>query len=124
MAGVQAGLLLAGQSYNVLDTLPHLVNALLVAFNYGMVGFMIAAVSGQRGWALGAASGLAFASYLVNTMSVSVSSLATADKLTLFHYYSTTGSYDWHNLLIQVAVALLLVAVSVIGFNRRDIRAH
>jgi ABC-2 type transport system permease protein len=124
LAGVQLGVLIAGQSYNLLTALPYALNAFLVALNYGLIGFALAAATGRRGLALAVASGLAFAGYLVNAMSVSVTALQTADKLTLFHYYSTHGSYNWNHLIVQVLVALALLVVSLVGFTRRDIRAN
>jgi len=124
LIGVQLGLWVVGQQYSLLDVLPHLVNCLLVAMCYGLVGFTIAAVTGRRGLALGAASGLAFLSFLINSMAPAVDYLQTLDKLTLFHYYSIKGGYHWGNISLLAGIATLLIVVSLIAFNRRDIRAR
>lgn len=124
LLGVQLGLLTTGQSYSLLDVVPHLVNALLVTGSYGLVGFAIAAATGRRGLALGASSGLAFLSFLINSMAPSVSLFETLDKLTLFHYYTFKGGYDSGNLLLLTTIALILVAISVVTFRYRDIRAR
>ena len=124
LAGVALGVALNHKSYDLFNVFPELVSVVTLALNYGLVGFAIASVTGRRGWALGAASGIAFSSYLINTMAVSVTSLQAVDKLTLFHYYSTAGAYNWHNLFLQLAVGATLLLVSVVGFNRRDIRAR
>lgn len=124
LAGVALGLVFAGQHYNLAHVLPLLFSVLPVALNYGLVGFMVASVTGRRGLALGAASGLAFAGYVVNTMAASVGSLQTADKFTLFHYYATSTQLNWGNLAVQLSVAAVLLAASLAGFAHRDIRAR
>jgi ABC-2 type transport system permease protein len=124
LVGVEIGLLLIGHSYNLLDVLPHLINCLLVAVCYGLIGFTVASVSGRRGPALGAASGLAFLGFLINSMAGSVDIFKTADKFTLFHYYQTTGGYDWGNIGLLAGIAAFLILVSLIAFNHRDIRAR
>jgi ABC-2 type transport system permease protein len=124
LMGVQVGLWAIGRSYSLLDVVPHLVSALLVVVCYGLVGFTIASITGKRGIALGASSAFAFLSFLVNSMAPSVSYLATADKFTLFHYYSIKGGYNWDHMALLSTVAVVLVAVSVIVFRTRDIRAR
>jgi ABC-2 type transport system permease protein len=124
LLGVQLGLLAVGQSYNLLDVVPHLVNALLVTACYGLVGFMVASVTGRRGLALGLSSGLAFLSFLINSMAASVSLFETLDKATLFHYYNPKGGYDWGNLLLLSSIALILILASTLAFRQRDIRAR
>jgi ABC-2 type transport system permease protein len=124
LLGVQLGLLAVGQSYSLLDVLPHLVNVLLVAGCYGLVGFTVASVTGRRGLALGAASGFAFLGFLINSMAASVSYLETADKFTLFHYYATKGGYNWGNILLLATIALILIIASSLAFRQRDIRAR
>ena len=124
LLGVQLGLLATGHSYSLLNVVPHLVNALLVTGCYGLVGFTIASVTGKRGLALGTASGLAFLSFLINSMATSVSLFETLDKATLFHYYTIKGGYDWANLLLLASIALILILVSLAAFRHRDIRAR
>lgn len=124
LVGVQVGVWSIGQSYDIIDILPHLVGCLLVAICYGMIGFTVAAVTGRRALALGAASGLAFLSFLINSMAGAVASLQTLDKLTFFHYYQITGGYAWDNILLLIVIALLLTVVGVIAFSQRDIRAR
>jgi ABC-2 type transport system permease protein len=121
VAGVGAGLVLIGHTYNMLNMLPHLLNCLLVAFTYGLVGFAIASATGRRGVALGVSSGVAFLSYLVNSMASSVSIMHDLDKFTLFHYYNTDGGYNGADLLLVVCIALTLVIISLVTFERRDI---
>jgi len=124
LLGIQIGLWVIGQSYSLIDVLPYLSNCLLVALGYGLVGYMVASVTGKRGLALGASSGLAFLGFLVNSMAPSVSLFATLDHYTLFHYYQTSGGYNSGNLLLLMAVCIILVAISLTAFNHRDMRAR
>lgn len=124
LLGVQLGLWVIGQSYSLLDVLPHLVNCLLVSAGYGLVGFAAAAVTGRRGLALGIASGLAFLGFLINSMAASVPLFESLDKLTLFHYYANKGGYDWGNITLLTVFAAGLALVSLVAFSRRDIRAR
>jgi len=124
LLGVRLGLSAVGQSYSLIDVLPMLLNCLLVSLCYGLVGFTVASVTGRRGLALGAASGLAFLGFLINSMAASVSLFETLDKLTFFHYYNFHGGYDAGKLLLLSGIALVLITVSFIAFNRRDIRAR
>lgn len=124
LLGVQLGLWATGQSYSLFDVVPHLVSVLLIAGCYGLIGFTVASVTGKRGLALGASSAFAFMGFLINSMASSVSYMATADKFTLFHYYNTKGGYNWDNIMLLLAVAAILITVSVVAFNRRDIRAR
>lgn len=124
LLGVQIGLWLIGHSYSLLDVVPHLVNCLLVAGGYGLLGFAIGSVTGKRGLAMGAASGLAFLGFLINSMASSVAIFKTADKFTLFHYYQTTGGYNWDHVGLLGGIAVVLICVSLLAFDHRDVRAR
>jgi ABC-2 type transport system permease protein len=124
LLGIGLGLIVIGHSYNLLDVAPHLLNCLLVAVCYGLIGFTVASVSGRRGPALGAASGLAFLGFLINSMAASVSLFATLDHLTFFHYYQTSGGYNWQYIGLLAGLATLLVVISTVAFRLRDIRAR
>lgn len=124
LAGIQAGLVVTGHSYSLLDVLPFLANCLLVAIAYGLVGYTVAAATGRRGLALGAASGLAFVGFLINSMASSVAIFEKLDPFTLFHYYAGGLGYSWRNLGLLLVVCLVLVVVAMVAFNRRDIRAR
>jgi ABC-2 type transport system permease protein len=125
LLGVQLGLLTVGQSYSLLNVLPLLLNCALVAIGYGLVAFAVGAATGRRGLALGAASGLAFLGFLINSMAGSVAFLEKLDPLTLFHYYSKdAANFDWSNLGLLSGICLILIVVGTLVFRSRDIRAR
>lgn len=124
LVGVGLGLLATHHTYNYFDMLPMLINCIMIALNFGLLGAAIASVTGLKAPALGVASALAFLSYLVNSMAPSVDYLKSVDRLTLFHYYGTSGGYHWGYLGVQVAVMAVLLAISFSEFTHRDIRAR
>lgn len=123
VAGVALGMALLDESFGVANVALYTMNAAAVAAVYGLVGVAVASLSGSRGLALGFSSGFAFLSYLIHTMAPSVSALASIDKLTFFYYYQN-NPFSLMNFFVLLMAAAGLVAVSIIGFNRRDIRSH
>lgn len=122
LVGIELGLPLIHQHYGVVHILENILNCFVLAVDYGLVAFMLAAVTGRRALTIGAASGFAFASYLVNSLAPAVSYFENFDKLTLFHYYSTSG-LELKNFSLLFGIGVVLVIMSVIGFNKRDIKA-
>jgi len=103
--------------------LKYILDCATLALVYGLVGFVVAAVTGRRGMTLGIASGFAFLSYLVDSLAPAVSSLHAVDKLTFFYLYQN-DPFSWGRYAGLLLVAALLILVSVAVFNRRDIRQN
>lgn len=112
-----------GESFNLVHVLQYNLNCIALALVYGMVAFAFASTTGPRALSLGIASGFAFISYLINSMAPSVTMLETLDKATFFHYYRN-DPFSLSNFAVLVTAVLVLIAISIIGFNRRDIRAN
>jgi ABC-2 type transport system permease protein len=123
LAGIVIGVSALGESFNLVHVLQYTLNCLVVATVYGLIPFTIASLTGRRSLALGIGSGFAFLSYLLNSMAPSVSSLQTIDKLTFFHYYQNSP-FELRNIAVLLITIVILITVSVVGFNRRDIRAN
>jgi ABC-2 type transport system permease protein len=121
LVGIELTLPLIHQHYGVVPILENVLNCFVLAVDYGLVAFTLAAVTGRRGLAIGLGSAFAFASYLLNSLAPSVTYLQSFDKLTLFHYYATSG-LQVKNFSLLVSLGIVLIIVSVIGFNRRDIK--
>lgn len=123
IAGITIGTSLLGESFHLARVLGYTANCVAVATVYGLIPFTIAALTGWRAVALGIGSAFAFVSYLLNSMAPSVASLQTIDKLTFFHYYQN-DSFSLFNIIVLLIAAVLLITISLIGFNRRDIRTN
>ncbi len=92
-----------------------------LGITFGLVTFTLNAIFGIRGIVLGLSCAYAFFGYILTTLVVSVHGLSQIEKASLFHYYSTTGSYNYNDLAIFGRISLVLIILSVIFFSRRDI---
>lgn len=99
---------------------------ILLGLDFGLLALALSAATGHKGLAAGVASGVAAATYLVS----SLSSLATWMKpfryLSPFFYATDDNplgnSMGVGRLAVLAAVALVALAVAVVGFDRRDPR--
>lgn len=123
IVGIAVALSFLGENWSLTAVLKFSLNCLALSILYGLVGLLIAALTGRRALALGIASGFAFLSYLINSMAPSVSYLEATDKLTFFHYYQN-DPFQFGNFMILVISAILLLVCSCIAFTKRDIRAN
>lgn len=123
VVGTLIALRLLHESFNPAHILSFTVNCVAVALVYGLIAFCTASLTGKRSVALGIGSGLAFASYLIDSMAPSVSLLSGVDKLTFFHFYQN-DPVTLHNFLILMLSSVILIIISCIGFNKRDIRTN
>lgn len=92
---------------------------------FGIGALAIGALRGRRGLAIGGAAALAAALYLVQVVSRLVPSMEGAKWASPFYYYSggdplVLGLTAWHAMVLLALVGVLL-AVAVIGFERRDV---
>jgi ABC-2 type transport system permease protein len=98
----------------------------LLALAAGSVAFAIAPFLG-RGAAVGIAGAIMFAGFLLNGYQAAIPALAPLANLTWFgwtaNHIPLAGLYDWPSLLLVAAVAVVLLAVGVEAFVRRDIGA-
>jgi ABC-2 type transport system permease protein len=103
--------------------LEYTLSCAALSFVYGLVGFFVASLTGRHGLAIGVASAFAFLSYLINSLAPAVSSLEAVDKLTFFHLYQL-NPFSWDRFIGLLATAAVLTILSVLAFNRRDIRQN
>lgn len=123
VVGSVIALALLHESLDLVHLLEFTANCVLLSVVYGLIAFAVAAVTGRRGLAIGIGSGVAFGSYLLDSMAPSVSFLGGVDKLLFFHYYQN-DPLVWRNIIVLLATCLILLVISFIGFNGRDIRAN
>jgi ABC-2 type transport system permease protein len=112
-------------------TLGHVTAVALQLASFGLatgaLALALAAATGRRSLALQAAAGIAVAGWLINSLAPLVGALAWLKYLSLFYYYAghdpLARGVDAVGVAVLVAVALLLTAVGVVVFERRDLRA-
>ena len=95
---------------------------------YGMLALAIGAVTGNRDTATGATTGILVLSFFAVGLLPLVPELE--DLRIAFPWYYFDGSdpaYNgiaWDHLLVLLVASLALLAVAVVGFNRRDVRGQ
>jgi hypothetical protein len=111
-----------------------LVHITAVALQLGFFGLATGAVAlalgvgtGRRSLAGGGAAAVAILGWLVNSFAPLVGAIAWLKYLTLFYYYAgndpLTRGVDVTGLVVLGTVTLVLTAVAVVAFDRRDVRA-
>jgi ABC-2 type transport system permease protein len=104
-----------------------LVMLVLIGLDFGALALVISAFTGNRAAAIGVAIALMVVMYLVDALAAIVDSFNSIRPFSLFRYYM--GSDPLRNGLnladvgVLLAVAVVLLAVGVMAFERRDLAA-
>ena len=97
---------------------------LLGAF-FGALALAVGALTGRRSLALATVASVGILTYVANTLGPSVEGLAWTRDVSPFRYYSggqpLINGWQVGDGLVLVAVAVVLIAIGVAGFARRDI---
>jgi ABC-2 type transport system permease protein len=118
--GILITLLFIHEHYSYVTVWREILGAVLVSLDFGLIAFMLGSALGKRNIAVGAASGIAFLSYLISSLVVTVPSLKGVEKLSLFHY-QTPAIITVRDSLVLIAVGVVLITVAFLLFQRRDI---
>jgi ABC-2 type transport system permease protein len=97
----------------------------LLGLFFGSLALSVGAVTGSRGLTLGVVTAVAVLTYFANTLGPSVDWLAWSQDLSPFRYYSggepLRNGFQALDSLVLVVASLVLVAVAIVGFERRDV---
>ena len=112
-------------------TLAHMTALALQLLFFGLatgaVALALSAGSGRRTLASGGAAAVVILGWLVNSFAPLVGAISWLKYLTLFYYYAGHDplgqGVDVTGIVVLAAVTLALLAVSIVGFDRRDLRA-
>lgn len=124
--GVMGGSLIAGLGlgWGKVGAISLLVT--LLGLVYGAFTLLIGAATGRTRIAVSATVGFAFASYLIDGFFALSETLAPWKRLTPWHYYLSgdpiQAGLDWTHAAILTGLFVLLVAASIVAFQRRDVR--
>lgn len=90
-----------------------------------MVGIAAGALTGRRGWATGAAAGVAVASYALNAVANQSTDLdwlhSWSPYAWAFHNAPLSDGADWGGLGLLYGVSAVLLAIAVVALNTRDV---
>jgi len=93
----------------------------------GALALALGAGTGRRSLAAGIAAAVVILGWLINSFAPLVGSIAWLKYLTLFYYYAghdpLTRGVDSAGIAALGLVTLLLLALAIVGFEHRDLRA-
>ena len=124
--GLLLVVLVAGGGLDAGDLAALALHLLFLGLAAGALALSIAASTGRRSVASGAAAAVTVLMFLINGFAPVSTSTSWLRYLSAFHYYAngdplTTGVY-LGGLAVHAASALALTAAAVAGFARRDLR--
>jgi ABC-2 type transport system permease protein len=130
LAVVVAAVVLIGQSFDLRVSLGRVafvsLAVLLMGLDFGLISMAIGALRGRKGTALGMASALAGASYLVSSLAPVASWIRPARYASLFYWsvgnnqLGTGISLD--DFAVLVAVGVSAFSAALVAFRRLDVR--
>ena len=109
----------------LIDILAASVSAVALAVSFGAVALAVGCWRGRRGVAIAVATTLAVASYLLNVLAPSVTSIERLQVLSPFYHYIDhdplrTG-FSLPHLLVLIAISAVALILAVVAFDRRDL---
>lgn len=125
-AGVALGSAVADMGINVWNIAATCLLQVLVGLVFGALALALSAGTGRTKIAIFGAIGAALAFHLLNSFAALSDTMARWAKFSPFHYYLGSdpliNGMDWGNAAILAGLTLGLIGLSVILFQRRDIR--
>jgi ABC-2 type transport system permease protein len=126
-AGLLGAVAAAGGGLGAGDIAAQSLHLVLLGLALGALAFALGACTGERTLASAGAAGIAGLMFLINGFAPVVHAISWLKYLTVFNYYSghdpLTRGVNVGDLVVLAAVTAVLVALAIIGFQRRDIRS-
>ena len=119
---------LGSELFSLMVPLPLIIAAVagpvLLATGFGAIALLVGAAGGSRGAAIGIASALAVAAYLVNSLAALVSRLEPFQGLTPFSRYTSPDPLrdgaGWTHLGVLALIVAVAWAAALMTVGRRD----
>ena len=127
-AGVALGSLIADLGMSIGNIAATATLQVLVGLVFGSLAFALSAGTGRTSISIYGAVGAALFFHLVNSLGALNDGIADLAWLTPFHYYlgndPLNSGMDWVNAAVLAVLSVVLIGLSVMLFQRRDIRQH
>jgi ABC-2 type transport system permease protein len=124
--GTVAGSVLAGLDMSVANIAGLSLLGALLGLLFGAVSMALGAATGRKRVAVYGAVGCAVVSFLYNTIITITTDLVAWARLGPFHYYLSgeplSNGISWTHVAVLAGASALLLAVSPLLFERRDLR--
>lgn len=124
--GVTVGILIPNLRMDIGNIAAACVLQTLVGLVFGALALTLSASTGKKNVAIWGAVGAALAFHVFTALTQLNDTLADWAGISPFHYYSgndpLNNGLDWGNAAVLAAIFLVLIALSVVFFQRRDIK--
>ena len=124
--GTAGGSLLGGLDMSYGNIAAASVQSVALGALFGMVALVGSAASGKPRVAIYTATGVALVTWVINSFFPLSESLADWVRISPFHYFQVNqpliNGISWGNVGILVAASAVLLLISVLLFQRRDVR--
>jgi ABC-2 type transport system permease protein len=123
--GLVAGALMIKMDINHLYLAETTMSMLMLAIAVGSLSMLVGGASGNKGLAIGIATGFAAGSWLLSMLADIISGIKPYRRLSAFYYY--IGNYplkngmNWLYFLVLLALAVLFLGATLFLFERRDL---
>lgn len=97
----------------------------LITLVFGVSAYSLGAMTGKRALAGSLVGMVAFVSYIITSLAVTVEALKIPNKLSPFYYFNTPSiikyGIDWGNVTVLIAIIAVFSIASYLLFRNRDI---
>jgi ABC-2 type transport system permease protein len=125
-AGVAIGSLLGGLGMSIGNIAATSFLVTLVGLVFGALGLALSAATGRVNVAVYGTVGVALILYVLNALLPFNDSLVGYAKISPFYYYLTSdplfGGMHWGHAAVLTVLTVILVALALVFFQRRDLR--
>ena len=124
--GLIIGVAIAGGGISTAHLAAQAAHLGLLGLALGSLALALGASTGRKPVAAGGAAVVAILGFLLNGLAPLITALSWTQYLSPFYYYANgrplTNGAQWGHLAVLAAASLVLVALAVAGFRRRDLR--
>jgi ABC-2 type transport system permease protein len=125
-SSVLLGILLVSMEISLLRVTETVASAFLFGTAFSAFTLFLSAATGNRGFSVGIASAVAFASYIIYTMGPQVDLLEPFSRVSPFHFYigsnPLVNGLDMAHSGTLVGIAAVFLYLAIFTFERRDIK--
>jgi ABC-2 type transport system permease protein len=123
--GTVAGIVMVGMEISLLRVAEVTLSAGLLGMAFGSLALAVGCATGKRSLSIGVASAVAVLAYFWNALAPSVDVLEPFRKVSPFYYYSgadpLTNGLDPGHVAVLVGITVVLLALGIVAFRRRDL---
>lgn len=123
--GLAVGSMAIGMEISLFKLAEACFSAALLGLTFGALALAVGCARGKRGLSIGVASALGVVAYFLNAVAPVVEVLKPARKLSPFYYYigadPLTNGLNLGHAAVSVGLTVVLLAVALIAFERRDL---